>query len=143
MFYRTKIAFNLCIVWRSGTASRTWHLLTSILWQLLREIFYSNFCLKLAEHVFAYCSIVYNCCLIVHEKRIKSDVSLFFHTEYLLYVQKRPSRCTCCDVCKQAHIILKKTHWFRFTEFSNLRLSVYTPYAHKKGINQCSSVYTF
>jgi len=56
----------------SSDCSREWHLLSINLLTgscLARRNTYSTSCLNLEEHVFAYCSIVYNLYLMGHEKK--------------------------------------------------------------------------
>ena len=106
IFYRIKIAFNLCIAQRSGTASRAWHLLSI--------------------------NPLIGSCL------ARRNILQYFLSKF-----SRPGVCILFNYLQS----LLDGSWkaeakaTRFTEFSNLRLGVYTPYAHENR-NQSLNVYT-
>jgi len=77
-------------------------------WQLLcAEIFYGTSCLNLEEHVFAYCSIVYNLYMMGHDKQKEMRrFSLLFST-----------LCTYSNYLRK---INRKKHYIRFVFVSYL-----------------------
>ena len=67
IFCRKKLAFNLCIARRSGTASRAWHLLS------INPLTGSCLAKFRRARVCIYCSIVYSLFLMGHEKHLYSN----------------------------------------------------------------------
>ena len=115
----------------------------STLWlavALRGEIFYSTSCLNLAEHVFAYCSIVNN--LLDGSWKAEAKVTfpfVFFHILYLLKLFKKIKwkniilDFNFCSICNtpfenKTHCTVHVSNWYMLsTAFYYFRLPTTTP----------------